>query len=42
MGKKEVTKTDIVFDNVIVLRSVYDKVTDMKYWIQPCRDKVTG
>lgn len=42
MGKKETTKTDIVFDNIIVLRNIYDKVTDMKYYIQPCKDKVTG
>lgn len=39
MGKKEMTKADVVFDNIIVLRNVYDKVTDMKYFIQPCRDK---
>lgn len=42
MGKKETTKADIVFDNIIVLRNIYDKITDMKYFIQPCRDKVTG
>lgn len=42
MGKKELTKADIVFDNIIVLRNIYDKITDMKYFIQPCRDKVTG
>ena len=42
MGKKEITKADIVFDNIIVLRNIYDKITDMKYFIQPCRDKVTG
>lgn len=42
MSKKEITKTDIVFDNIIVLRTIYDKITDMKYFIQPCRDKVTG
>lgn len=42
MGKKEVTNTDIIFDNVIVLRSIYDKVSDMKYWIQPCKDPKTG
>lgn len=42
MGKKETTKADIVFDNIIVLRNIYDKITDMKYYIQPCRDKITG
>lgn len=42
MGKKEITNADIVFDNIIVLRSIYDKVTDMKYYIQPCKDKKTG
>ena len=42
MGKKELTKADVVFDNIIVLRNIYDKITDMKYFIQPCRDKVTG
>ncbi len=42
MGKKETTKADIVFDNIIVLRNIYDKITDMKYFIQPCKDKVTG
>ena len=31
--KNEVTKADIVFDNVIVLRNIYDKVSDMKYFI---------
>lgn len=36
------TKADIVFDNIIVLRNIYDKITDMKYFIQPCKDKVTG
>lgn len=41
MAKKEVTKTDIIFDDVIVLRSVYSK-SDIKYYIQPCKDKVTG
>lgn len=42
MGKKEITKADVIFDNIIVLRSVYDKITDMKYYIQPCKDKITG
>lgn len=42
MGKKETTKADITFDNIIVLRTIYDKVTDMKYYLQPCRDRLTG
>lgn len=38
-NKKPVTKTDIVFDDkIITLRSVYDKA-DIKYFIQPCKDK---
>lgn len=37
--KKKVTKTDIVFDETkIVLRSIYDKA-NLKYFIQPCKDK---
>lgn len=40
-NKKEVLKNGMTLDNIIVLRSVYDKVSDMKYYIQPCRDKVT-
>lgn len=37
--KKQVTKTDIVFDDkIITLRSVYDKA-DIKYYIQPCKNK---
>lgn len=36
---KQVTKTDIVFDNkIITLRSIYDKA-DIKYIIQPCKNK---
>lgn len=42
MSKKEVTKDSINFTNIIVLRNIYDKVTDMKYFIQPMRDKQTG
>lgn len=42
MGKKETSKTDLVYDNIIILRSVYDKVGDMKYYIQPCKDPKTG
>lgn len=35
----KVTKTDIVFDDkIIILRSVYDKA-DIKYYIQPCKNK---
>ena len=33
MGKKEIKTVDTIFDNVIVLRNIYDKVTDMKYFI---------
>lgn len=37
--KKQVTNADIVFDNTkIILRSVYDKA-NIKYFIQPCKDK---
>lgn len=42
MSKKEVTKDSINFTNIIVLRTIYDKVSDMKYFIQPIRDKQTG
>jgi hypothetical protein len=39
MAKKTVTRTDIVFDDkIITLRSVYDKA-DIKYFIQPCKNK---
>lgn len=38
-NNKTVTKTDIVFDDsIITLRSVYDKA-NIKYYIQPCKDK---
>lgn len=38
-NKKQVTKTDIVFDDkIITLKSVYDKA-GIKYYIQPCKDK---
>lgn len=41
MGKT--TKSENVYrDDVIILRSVYDKVSSMKYYIQPCRDPKTG
>ena len=39
MAKKEVTQTDLILDNKIILRSVYGKV-GMKYFIQPCKDKL--
>lgn len=39
MTKKETTQADIIFDNKIILRSVYGKV-GMKYFIQPCKDKL--
>ena len=35
---EKVTKTDVVFDNKITLRSVYDK-SNIKYYIQPCKNK---
>lgn len=38
---KNSTKNSDVLMNVVVLRSVYSK-TGMKYFIQPCKDKVTG
>ena len=38
-SKKPVSKTDIIFDDkIITLRSVYDKA-DIKYMIQPCKNK---
>ena len=38
-AKKQVTKSDIVFDDTkIILKSTYDKA-ELKYWIQPCRDE---
>lgn len=39
MAKKETTQADLIFDNKIILRSVYGKV-GMKYFIQPCKDKM--
>lgn len=42
MGKKETSKTDLIYDKIIILRSVYDKAPDMKYYIQPCPDRQTG
>ena len=37
--EKQVTKTDIVFDDkIITLRSVFDKA-NIKYCIQPCKNK---
>jgi hypothetical protein len=39
MAKEKVTQADIIFNNKIVLRSVYGKV-GMKYFIQPCKDKL--
>lgn len=32
------TKQDIIEDNIVTLKSVYDKA-DIKYYIQPCKDK---
>lgn len=38
-AKKQVTRTDIVFDDkIITLRSVYDKA-NIKYYLQPCKNK---
>lgn len=39
MAKKETTQADLIFDNKIILRSVYGKV-GMTYFIQPCKDKL--
>lgn len=33
------TQSDLIFDKIIILRSVYGKV-GMKYFIQPCKDKL--
>lgn len=38
MAKKEVVKNDIILNNTITLRSVYDKA-NIKYYIQPCKNK---
>lgn len=42
MGKKETSKTDLMYDNLIILGGTYDKVSSMRYLIQPCRDPKTG
>lgn len=42
MAKKETSKTDLLYDKIIILKSVYDKVLSMKYYIQPCKDPKTG
>ena len=39
MAKDKVTQADLIFNDKIVLRSVYGKV-GMKYFIQPCPDKL--
>lgn len=41
MAKKETTQSDLIFDNKIILRSVYGKV-GIKYFIQPCPNPKTG
>lgn len=41
MAKKETTQSDLIFDNKIILRSVYGKV-GQKYFIEPCKDPRTG
>ena len=38
MAKKQVTKADVIFNNKLTLRSVYDK-SNIKYYIMPCKDK---
>lgn len=38
----KVSKNDLDYDNIIILRSVYDKAPNMRYIIQPCRDPKTG
>ena len=38
----KVSKNDLDYDKIIILRSVYDKAPNMKYIIQPCRDPKTG
>lgn len=35
-------KADLIINNTIILGGVYDKVSTMKYYIQPCRDPKTG
>lgn len=42
MAKKETIKTDLIYDNIIILGGVYDKVAGMKYYIQPHKDPKTG
>lgn len=42
MAKKETSKTDLIFDNIIILGGVYDKAVGMKYYIQPHKDPKTG
>ena len=41
MAKKETTQSDLIFNNKIILRSVYGKV-GIKYFIQPCPNPKTG
>lgn len=38
----KITKNDLDYDKIIILRSTYDKAPNMKYYIQPCRDPKTG
>ena len=42
MAKKETVKNDLIYDNIIIINGVYDKVSGMKYYIQPHRDPKTG
>lgn len=41
MGKKETSQTDLIYNNIIILKSVYDKA-NIKYYIPPCKDPKTG
>lgn len=41
MAKKETTQSDLIFNDKIILRSVYGKV-GIKYFIQPCPNPKTG
>ena len=39
MDNKQVTKTNLIFnDKIFTLRSTYDKA-NIKYFIQPCKNK---
>lgn len=42
MAKKETSKNDLIYDNIIIIGGVYAKAQGMKYYIQPQRDPKTG